>query len=250
MAFQADDRLTRLPASADSPPAGLLWDAGRLGAHGRLDWLRPEAYGERAHPVGAEGGRGSAWFVTGDAGDAVLRRYRRGGLFGRLVHDRYVWQGVESTRCVREYRLLRALHAQQLPVPAPLAAGWWRQGLTYRQALLTARIPNAESLAGRLARNMHVAPWDAAGAMIARFHLVGVDHADLNAHNILVDADERLWLIDFDRGSQGAHNAKVGESNLQRLRRSLNKIGGPAGEAGWQRLYAAWQQALARGTAA
>lgn len=249
MAFQADDRLIHIAPTDGSPGAGLLWDAGRCGPDGQLDWLRPDAYGEQARPVGAEGGRGSAWFVTGAFGDAVLRRYRRGGMLGRIVHDRYVWQGVESTRCVREYRLLRALHAQQLPVPAPLAAGWWRQGPTYRQALLTARVPQSESLAGRLARNMHVAPWDAAGAMIARFHLAGVDHADLNAHNILVDAEERLWLIDFDRGSQGAHNANVGERNLQRLRRSLNKIGGPAGEAGWQRLYAAWQQALVRGAA-
>ncbi len=250
MAFQADDRIATLPARGQQPALGLLWDAGRCGPTPTQDWLTPDAYGNAARLVGAEGGRGSAWFVTGAFGDAVLRRYRRGGMLGRIVHDRYVWQGVESTRCVREYRLLRALHAQQLPVPAPLAAGWWRQGPTYRQALLTARIPDAESLASRLARNMHVAPWDAAGAMIARFHLAGVDHADLNAHNIMIDAEGKLWLIDFDRGSQGAHDAKVGESNLQRLRRSLNKLGGPAGEAGWQRLYAAWQQGLARGAAA
>ena len=37
------------------------------------------------------------------------------------------------------------------------------------------------------------------GAAVRRLHAEGVWHADLNAHNVLVDRDGRIWIIDFDR---------------------------------------------------
>ena len=42
--------------------------------------------------------------------------------------------------------------------------------------------------------------WRAIGAAIARLHRGGVDHADLNAHNILLDGRGAVSVIDFDRG--------------------------------------------------
>jgi 3-deoxy-D-manno-octulosonic acid kinase len=59
--------------------------------------------------------------------------------------------------------------------------------------------------------------------MIAKFHHAGVDHADLNAHNILLDAAQRVSVIDFDRGrlrTPGSWRLR----NLRRLHRSLLKI--------------------------
>ena len=69
------------------------------------------------------GGRGSAWLVHGRFGDAVLRHYRRGGLVGRWVDDRYLFLGEASVRCVREFQLLARLYERGLPVPRPLLAG-------------------------------------------------------------------------------------------------------------------------------
>ena len=65
--------------------------------------------------------------------------------------------------------------------------------------------------------------WRGAGAVIARLHRAGVDHADLNAHNILLDTRGAFSVIDFDRGRLRAQGAWTSR-NLQRLRRSLRKI--------------------------
>jgi 3-deoxy-D-manno-octulosonic acid kinase len=41
--------------------------------------------------------------------------------------------------------------------------------------------------------------------MIARFHRAGVWHADLTAHNILLEVRGVPWLLDFDRGRIRPH---------------------------------------------
>ncbi len=38
------------------------------------------------------------------------------------------------------------------------------------------------------------------GATLARFHVQGVKHADLNAHNIVFDLAHSIHVLDFDRG--------------------------------------------------
>ena len=238
------DHLHIFPATSPNQTMGMLYDPVRCGAEPTPGLLDPRAYGSASSPVSQRGGRGSAWFVEAPFGAAVLRHYRRGGFLARLNADRYLWLGIDNARCTREYRLLRAMHSQGLPVPAPLAAGWWRHGMFYRQALLTERIPGAVSLAELMLRNPQRTPWEAVGQVIARFHRAGVWHADLNAHNILRDATGNIWLIDFDRCTQGVASEQEREQNLMRLRRSLQKLGADDGEAGWQRLYTAWLIAM------
>lgn len=229
--------------------AGLLVDETRCGPAPSLQLLDPAHYGAAAQRIIGRGGRGAAWFVEGNFGLAVLRHYRRGGWLSRFNTGWYIWRGEAQTRCVREYQLLRALHSQGLPVPAPIAAGWQRYGPLYRQALLIERIPHVHSLAQILASNPQRAPWEGVGHTIARFHRAGVWHADLNAHNILRDAQGKLWLIDFDRSRQGIIEESDCEQNLARLRRSLHKLDPENGEAGWQRLYTAWLIAMGQASA-
>lgn len=205
----------------------------------------PRHHGERAQPVQA-GGRGAAWFVSGGFGQAVLRHYRRGGLAARLGRDTYVWCGERAVRSLAEFRLLASMHAEGLPVPAPLAAAYWRRGLVYRAALMVERIPGARALADWLGGRADDAPWEAVGAMLARFHAAGVHHADLNAHNILVDGGGRPWLIDFDRGRRRPPGGWR-QANLARLARSLAKLS--AGDDAWRPGFARLQAAYARGAA-
>jgi tRNA A-37 threonylcarbamoyl transferase component Bud32 len=65
--------------------------------------------------------------------------------------------------------------------------------------------------------------WRAVGAAVARLHRHGVDHADLNAHNILIDTVGIISVIDFDRGKLRTAGAWTSR-NLARLKRSLQKI--------------------------
>jgi 3-deoxy-D-manno-octulosonic acid kinase len=205
----------------------------------------PAGYGAQARPVQA-GGRGAAWYVSGGFGEAVLRHYRRGGFAARLSRDAYLWRGERAVRSFAEFRLLAAMHAEGLPVPAPLAAACWRRGPVYRAALLVQRIPAVRALADFLGEAADAAPWEAVGAMLARFHAAGVHHADLNAHNILVDAGGAPWLIDFDRGRRRAPG-RWREGNLRRLARSLEKLSGGDGrwQPGFARLQAAYRGAPA-----
>lgn len=213
------------------------------------DWFDPAFWraGERLREQA--GGRGGVAIVQTPAGECVLRHYRRGGMVAKFLGDRYLWTGRDRTRSFREFRLLANLAERGLPVPPPVASRYVRHGMRYRADLIMRRIADAPTLAecledGRLdgALAMRV------GELVARFHRHGVWHADLNAHNVLVGAD-RLYLIDFDRGEFRAESRGWREANLERLRRSLLKLG--AAERGgrfaddiWTPLVQAYEKAF------
>jgi 3-deoxy-D-manno-octulosonic acid kinase len=207
----------------------ILYDPSRLDHPAPADF-DPDALAAAGRVTGTATGRGSAWFVAAPrpgAAATVLRHYRRGGLVARLVADRYLWRGEEATRAFRELRLLAAIEALGLPAARPVAARYARAGVAYRADLLTLEIPGARPLAARLGEELAPALWRRIGSTIRAFHDAGVRHADLNARNVLLDADDRVHLIDFDRGTLATPGAWR-ERNLERLRRSLVKLGGGA----------------------
>ena len=198
----------------------------------------PGAYGGSARAV-SEGGRQAAWFVPVGDTQAVLRHYRRGGLMAKLGRKEYFWLGEDRTRSFAEFRLMHAMHTEGLPVPRPLAAAWWRAGLRYRAAILIERIADARPLASAMDEPIA----QAVAQAIVQMHRAGVWHADLNAHNILLDPEGKAWLIDFDRGTRGDLSNKARFANLARLRRSMQKLGGERGLAAWQRIDVAYRAA-------
>jgi 3-deoxy-D-manno-octulosonic acid kinase len=212
------------------------------------EWFDPAYWGDAARPV-AEGGRGGAWRIDFGDGQAFLRHYLRGGLVARFNRDRHLWAGIHRVRSFAEFRVLRALRAKKLPVPLPFAAWYRREGLHYRAAILMQHLEGVESLAALAARGE--APWAQAGELIARFHRAGLDHADLNAHNLLFDGQGCGWLIDFDRARLRIPETGWRQANLARLRRSLRKLRGARSEAQvdaeFGQLQAAYSAAWERG---
>jgi 3-deoxy-D-manno-octulosonic acid kinase len=196
----------------------------RARVHAAVETLFDVAGYPQAKPL--REGRGQAFQVRAEFGAAALRHYRRGGLTGVFWQDRYPYFGAERTRCFRELRLLAALYAQGLPVPERLACRFVRQGLIYRADLLSSWLEGAAPLSADVL-GLSAAQMQQIGAMLKRFHRVGLWHADLNAHNVLL-TDQGMALIDFDRCV--LHTASEAlpswtQANLERLRRSLTKLG-------------------------
>ncbi len=209
----------------------ILFDADRVSAPGedlfdRGQWRARGALTERT------GGRGSIDYIEAGGHHWVMRRYLRGGVAAQFARERYLFLGEERTRSFRELRLLAALRERGLPVPVPVAASYRRACLTYRAALMTERLENVTSLTEALvAGRMSDARWAETGRCLRRFHDAGVQHADLNADNIMLGENEGVWVLDFDRGrlrEPGPWRERV----LDRLERSLVKRIG--GKGGWQ----------------
>ncbi|MBN8884845.1 MAG: 3-deoxy-D-manno-octulosonic acid kinase [Rudaea sp.] len=235
----------------ETADGAILFDAGAL-AQGEFDprWFDAGFWSAQNRATAAPGGRGGIVFAHTPRGDWALRHYRRGGLVARLLGDRYLWNGAEHTRSFAEFRLLHGLVARGFDVSRPIAARFRRHGAHYRADLITQFIPDAQTLTWRSQHGgLDAGVAHRAGAAIARLHAAGVYHADLNAHNVLVDTD-KVWLIDFDRGELRVPQSAWQLANLSRLKRSLIKIGAAQdGDAAfertiWQPLMAAYEQGL------
>jgi 3-deoxy-D-manno-octulosonic acid kinase len=200
----------------------MLYDRSRTG-NAQEGWLSPHWWARRGAVRPAGAGRGSAWLIDAGQRALVLRHYRRGGLMAQLSEDRYWWRGADATRSFCEFRLLYHLRRAGLPVPQPIAAGFHRLGSRYTADILIERLPDTRTLIERLREApLQFSQWVALGRCIRRFVTAGVHHADLNAHNVLLDAQDRIWLIDFDR-ARARRPGLWSDAMLARLYGSLRK---------------------------
>jgi 3-deoxy-D-manno-octulosonic acid kinase len=184
-----------------------------------IDW-----FAERGLLIGPTGGRGEGFFLRFEEQEWVLRHYLRGGVANKFLDDEFVGWRLSASRAWAEWRLLANLYDRGLPVPRPVAAGVRRYVGFYRCDLITQKIANTKTLAELLQNEpLSALVWQEIGACLRRFHNVGVNHADLNANNILLDDQLRIYLIDFDRGKLCRPGAWQ-KGNLDRLERSLLKI--------------------------
>lgn len=234
--------------------AVMLYDpslAGNFAAY----WFDPAHWSAIGSLRGTARGRGTTHFFTVDGRDFALRHYRRGGLVARVLGDRYVDLGEARSRPLREFRVTRRLQILGLPVAPVAAARHVSDGIFCRGDLITLRLSGTRTLAEALTEprdetTSHSPPidWSAIGATVADFHAVGLCHADLNAHNLLIDAAGRWHLIDFDRAEFRSPGFWQ-DGNLVRLRRSLLKLHDALGrvfdEDHWHALLAGYRQRLA-----
>jgi 3-deoxy-D-manno-octulosonic acid kinase len=185
---------------------------------------RPAHTGQAA----LSGGRGSASVHTvAGIGSVVLRRYRRGGLIGKVLIDRYL----SSSRPLRELDVLAFARSRGVSVPEVVGASSIRKGpLWHRGRIVTRLIPGSVTLPVFIGEKRDDARRVAdvlkkAGEAIRLMHDAGIDHADLNMNNILVDKKGVVYIIDFDKATM---HPELGRRrrlrNLRRLLRSLRKL--------------------------
>ncbi|WP_395339090.1 3-deoxy-D-manno-octulosonic acid kinase [Ningiella sp. W23] len=186
--------------------------------HFELDYLHGKnAITRTAH------GRGEVYFFTQLSQPLVLRHYYRGGLFGKFNRDRFLHFSIQQSRGFKELDILSFLASKGLNVPSPVAARVIRKGLFYRADIITAEVSKAQELHQVLMqREIADSMWEAIGKIIAQLHQLHVRHDDINVKNVLIQEDNRVALIDFDkcyRDSTGNWHS----ANLARFYRSLLK---------------------------
>lgn len=173
--------------------------------------------------IGSAQGRGTTWFVALDKMDAALRHYRRGGLFGKIVKDHYIFTGWGKTRSYQEFQLLNTLIEAGVNAPKPIAARAIKRTFCYQADLLSEKIPNARDLVAILQeKSLSKEMYQKIGNQIRKMHATQVNHTDLNIHNILIDDNDKVWIIDFDKCYQQKGNDWK-QSNWERLQRSFHK---------------------------
>jgi 3-deoxy-D-manno-octulosonic acid kinase len=238
-------RLLRSAVRGPSGQGAWLVNAA-AGAPVTLEWFDPRHWLAREAVFARHRGRGAVLGFEHQGQRYLLRHYRRGGLAARFSADRYLWLGEARTRPLAEMKLLLHLHAAGLPVPRPVAVCYLRRGASYQGDIITSYLPGTRTLAELLAEGEPpLESWAAVGRTIRRFHEWGVDHADLNAHNVLLRDDGEVFLVDFDKARLRERPGIWRDANLARLRRSLDALeDGRAtrrfDDTQWQVLLAAW----------
>ncbi|MDF1662544.1 MAG: lipopolysaccharide kinase InaA family protein [Planctomycetota bacterium] len=186
-------------------------------------------------------GRGVIGLVNvdkdGEKEKLIIRPYLRGGLMGRLFHDRYFDDG----RAINELELYREAQKRGIPSLEVLGAVTRPcRGMGYRHGIITRYLEDVHDLAAVLLNirdeKQRRAAMREAGRVIRVMHDQGFNHPDLNIKNVLVrfraDEDEsddsavEAWVIDFDRGHfvTGALDESARRGNLMRLIRSFVKF--------------------------
>ncbi|KZY63432.1 3-deoxy-D-manno-octulosonic acid kinase [Oleiphilus sp. HI0066] len=189
----------------------------------KTEYFDPK-YWQSIHAVeGHESGRGTTWFVRHNEYALVLRHYYRGGLISRFNRDHYLFFSFDKTRSIKEFRILQKLHDAGLPVPEPAGARVIKRGRHYTADLLTKRIDTAEDLLKVLQEPASNQLIKDLAYCIADLHKHGVFHPDLNIQNILVDAQKKVWVIDFDQAKIFKLKERHRMRMTERLERSFIK---------------------------
>lgn len=179
---------------------------------------------ENADNLSFKGGRGQTALFSLHGEDLVLRQYLRGGLWGKLMHDKFFFIAHDAHRAFDEFALLRRLKDQGLPVPEPVAAKEEKIGLFLRNYIIIRQIKNCADLS-YVIKNRHLSSNEfiKIGRTLKRFFAAGVLHTDLNIRNILLSDKGDVYVIDFDKCKMTALTRQDKEAMLARLLRSFKK---------------------------
>lgn len=188
-------------------------------------------------------GRGPVYAFAAAGGRWVVRRCRRGGAVGPVLGDRFLRGGVP--RPFREMAASEEARKRGIPTPRVLVAAVYPRGVFYRGDVVTEYVADSRDLAALLFGSdapEQRAPGTAAeedpavrqaalrdaGYLLARMARAGVEHADLNAKNVLLDRNEgraSAFLLDLDRARIHAPGDAVPAGAMwARLERSLRKF--------------------------
>jgi len=169
-------------------------------------------------------GRAQAQFLTlPSLGSIVVKHYMRGGLMRYVSRRRHLRR--RSCRGELEFRMLKSLHEAGLPVPKPL--GWAESGRLFAKTwLFLAEIPRAKTLAqldqSDPTQSLELIP--KIHALIDRLIELNIHHVDLHPGNVLVDEQNDVYLIDFDKAAHVTYSpSDLRQRHFRRWNRAIAK---------------------------
>ena len=177
---------------------------------------------ERARTV--LGGRAAvARIQLNNIGPVVVKNYTRGGIIRNFNTHTYL--KFSRYRCQSEYELLTFLDRLGVSVPKPVAFAY-QGGFFYHAWLVTAEIKNARTLIDVSKENPDTAR--AAMKELARQVDILVEnqihHVDLHPGNVILDDENHLFIIDFDKAMTTPQNRqKLKRKYIRRWQRAQKK---------------------------
>ncbi len=195
-------------------------------------------------------GRGPVYAVPSERGRWVVRHCRRGGALGPVLGDRFLRGG--PPRPFREMHASWEARRRGIPTPRVLAAVVYPSGAFYRGDVVSEYVPEARDLASLLFGvsgpdgrpsaeppledpERRTAALKDAAYLLGRMARAGVDHPDLNAKNVLLEAGSRsrgASLVDLDKARIAPPGQAVPSGPMrERLQRSLRKFEAASGRS-------------------
>ncbi|MGN0894528.1 MAG: 3-deoxy-D-manno-octulosonic acid kinase [Succinivibrio sp.] len=174
--------------------------------------------------VELRGGRGQTLLYIKDNMNLVLRHYKRGGLIGKVLSDKFFFFEPNSHRAADEFKLLQYMLSQNLPVPQPVIVREERGIIHIRQDIVIKRLTGYQDLSYILKeRALTKNEFYSIGKTIKLFFDVGILHTDLNIRNILMNEEGKICIIDFDKCFKRTMTKDLRKNVIDRLKRSFIK---------------------------
>jgi len=162
-------------------------------------------------------------------GRVLVKYYYRGGLLRHINRRTYLRIG--KIRSAAEFEILTLVRTIGVNAPEPVAFAYRTKFAAFYLAWLAVmEIPGAISLAGcaRSDPERARAVMPAVEKQVGILWDFGVLHVDLHPGNVLVDDEDKVYIIDFDKAKTGvADRAGLGEYYVNRWQRAVAKHGLP-----------------------
>ena len=133
-----------------------------------------------------------------DIGPVVIKTYTRGGMINLITKYRYLRTG--TPRCQREFEVMRSVRKLGVSVPKPIAFAY-RGRVSYSCWLATEEVNEPLNLA-ELCRADEDRCCKAITQLAEQIRILinkQVLHVDLHPGNVLIDRNDRIYIVDFDR---------------------------------------------------
>ncbi len=148
----------------------------------------------------------------------IVRFYFHGGFLRNFLSDIFI----SKKRFINELAIHNYVYKNNLSVPEPIGIIFFRKFFWYHGVFITRKIENSVDLIDFLIKNKWC-DFYKIGEFVKQLHNLHVIHGDLHLKNFLIDENDVIYLIDFDK-SFFSEKEEDKLKNIQRFIRSFYKF--------------------------